>query len=125
MKLIWAEFQLSARLLSHFQGNLSAATQVISPALLFYCWDLQAALVSNNQNYKAILSLSQSSQKELAWWRDDLEQFMHTISLELLAAILAVNTLLKDASAVILCGVMIVQLHTIIIITVTHYHDNR
>ena len=69
---------LSAHLLSHFLGKLSAATQAIPPALLFYrCLqrDLQAALANNNQDYEALLSLSQSSQEELSWWREHLPKW--------------------------------------------------
>ena len=60
---------LSARLLSHFLGKLSAATQAIPPAPLFYrCLqrDLQATLADNDQNYEAHLTLSQASVEELS-----------------------------------------------------------
>ena len=80
VKQIWTEAvrlsnmtTLSARLLSHFLGKLSAATQAIPPAPLFYCClqrDLQAALADNNQNYEVPLTLSQASLEELSWWRD-------------------------------------------------------
>ena len=69
---------LSARLLSHFLGKLSAATQAIPPAPLFYrCLqrDLQTALADNNQNYEALLSLSQASLEELYWWREHLSRW--------------------------------------------------
>ena len=136
---------LSARLLSHFLGKLSAATQAIPPAPLFYrCLQryLQAALNNSNQDYEALLTLSQPSQEELSWWREHLpkwngkplkhkseqvtissdtsllgwgaacardrtggawsvqEQAMHINSLELLAAMLAAKTFLKDVSGV-------------------------
>ena len=136
---------LSARLLSHFLGKLSAATQAIPPAPLFYrCLqrDLQIALINSNQDYEIPLSLSQPSREELSWWRENLpkwngkplkhkseqviissdasllgwgaacaknrtggawsvqEQTMHINSLELLAAMLAAKTFLKDTSGV-------------------------
>jgi len=50
----------------------------IPPAPLFYrCLqrDLQAALANNNQDYEALLSLSQSSQEELSWWREHLPKW--------------------------------------------------
>ena len=55
---------LPARLLAHFLGNLSAATQAVPPAPLFYrCLqrDLQAALAANGQNCEAHLFLSQAT----------------------------------------------------------------
>jgi len=55
---------LSAHLLSHFPGKLSAATQGIPLAPLFYCClqrDLQVALNNSNQDYKVLLFLSQPS----------------------------------------------------------------
>ena len=69
---------LSTRLLSHFLGKLSAATQAIPPAPLFYrCLqrDLQAALADNDQNYEAHLTLSQASLEELSWWREHLSKW--------------------------------------------------
>ena len=69
---------LSARLFSHFLGKLSAATQAVPPAPLFYhCLqrDLQAALAGNNQDYDTSLSLSQAAQEELSWWREHLPRW--------------------------------------------------
>ena len=69
---------LSARLFSHFLGKLSAATQAIPPAPLFYrCLQryLQAALNNSNQDYEALLTLSQPSQEELSWWREHLPKW--------------------------------------------------
>ena len=66
---------LSAHLLSHFLGKLSAVTQAISPAPLFYhCLqtDLQVALNNSNQDYEVHLSLSQPSHEKLSWWREHL-----------------------------------------------------
>ena len=80
VKQIWTEAvrlsnmtTLSACLLSHFLGKLSAATQAIPPAPLCYrCLqrDLQAALADNNQNYEVPLILLQASLEELSWWGD-------------------------------------------------------
>ena len=69
---------LSARLLSHFRGKLSAATQAIPPAPLFYrCLqrDLQVALNNSNQDYDVLLYLLQPSQKELSWWKEHLPKW--------------------------------------------------
>jgi len=62
---------LSAHLLSHFLGKLSAAIQAIPPAQLFTI-ACRATLNNSNQDYEAPLSLSQPTQEKLPWWREDL-----------------------------------------------------
>jgi len=61
-----------------FFGKLSAATQAIPSAPLFYrCLqrDLQVALVDSDQNYETFLSLSQASQEELSWWKEHISRW--------------------------------------------------
>jgi len=117
---------LSACLFSYFLGKLSAAAQAIQPAPLFYrCLqrDLQAALADNKPRngkplmYKPEQVTISSDTSQLGWgascaenhtggaWSVE-EQTMHINSLELLAALLAVKTFLKNAS-----GISVPQCH--------------
>ena len=65
---------LSAHLLSHFLGKLSAAIQAIPPAQLFTI-ACRATLNNSNQDYEAPLSLSHPTQEKLSWWREDLFKY--------------------------------------------------
>jgi len=62
---------LSAHLLSHFLGKLSAATQAIPPAY-YSSIACRETLNNSNHDYEVPLSLSQPTQEKLFWWREDL-----------------------------------------------------
>ena len=66
---------VTAQQLAQIIRKLNAASQAVLPVPLFYQslqGDLQRALKNNNQNYKALLSLSLPTQKELSWWQEKL-----------------------------------------------------
>ena len=63
--------QISTRVLSRLVGKMSAASQVIPPAPLFYRSlqiDLKAALRTSDQDYESLLVLGPESRDELIWW---------------------------------------------------------
>ena len=63
--------QISTRALSRLVGKMSAASQVIPPAPLFYRSlqiDLKAALRASDQDYESLLVLGPESRDELIWW---------------------------------------------------------
>ena len=63
--------QISARALSRLVGKMSATSQVIPSAPLFYRSlqiDLKAALRASDQDYETLLVLSPESRDELIWW---------------------------------------------------------
>jgi len=63
--------QVRARTMSQFLGKLSAASQAIFPAPLFYRHlqgDLRIALNCNGQNYETLMTISRPAQEELAAW---------------------------------------------------------
>ena len=69
-KLLEAEL-VSARALSRLIGKMSAASQVIPPAPLFYRhlqMEMTVALRRSDQDYEASLQLSPESREELTWW---------------------------------------------------------
>ena len=66
---------VKAQQLAQIIGKLNAASQAVLPAPLFFWFlqgDLQRALKDNNENYKALLSLSLPAQEELSWWQEKL-----------------------------------------------------
>ena len=69
-KLVGAEL-ISARSLARLLGKMTATSNVIPPAPLFYRhlqMDLAKALRADVQNYETELRLSSASKEELIWW---------------------------------------------------------
>ncbi len=70
--------KVTARMVSRIIGKMSAMTQAIPPAPLFFRSlqrDLARGLEKGDQCYEAPCHLSQNSRKELEWWITHLERW--------------------------------------------------